>query len=410
VSGSTAHDRRRLASSPIAAVGLAAATTAVCGQASLQSLNFPGDANAVSADGLVVVGAAPLGAFRWTAAGGGQYLPQPAGFTADAFAASADGSVIVGSLEGAGSARVFRWSGGNTQDLGNAPGEFVTRALGVSADGSVLCGQGNTGWFRWTAAGGWVVQSGAATGISAGGDVVVGGAFQNGGSHAFRWTSAGMQDLGTLPNGPLSVAYAVSGDGAVVVGMSYAGPTSPDDYRPFRWKSGVGMVNLGLLPGAQYGWANAVNTTGSAITGQMLSGENYLAFLWTSAGGMQDLRSALAAAGADTTGWALSKGFGISGDGSVIVGTGVGPSGHTSWIAHLPISRACYANCDGSTNPPAVNTGDFTCFLQQYAAGTLLPTAQQVSHYANCDGSTTPPCINTGDFTCFLQKYAAGCS
>ena len=61
----------------------------------------------------------------------------------------------------------------------------------------------------------------------------------------------------------------------------------------------------------------------------------------------------------------------------------------------------CPLNCDGSTTPPALNTGDFTCFLQQYAAQ---------DPYANCDNSTTPPTVNTGDFTCFLQKYAAGCS
>jgi N-acetylneuraminic acid mutarotase len=29
--------------------------------------------------------------------------------------------------------------------------------------------------------------------------------------------------------------------------------------------------------------------------------------------------------------------------------------------------------------------------------------------YANCDNSSTPPILNVGDFTCFLQKYAAGC-
>jgi hypothetical protein len=61
---------------------------------------------------------------------------------------------------------------------------------------------------------------------------------------------------------------------------------------------------------------------------------------------------------------------------------------------------ACYANCDGSTTAPVLNVGDFTCFLQKYAAS---------DPYANCDGSTTPPVLNVGDFTCFLQKYAAGC-
>ena len=75
-----------------------------------------------------------------------------------------------------------------------------------------------------------------------------------------------------------------------------------------------------------------------------------------------------------------------------------------------PLAATCYANCDASTTCPVVNTGDFTCFLQQYAAGQQLPAAQQLTHYANCDNSTTPPVINTGDFTCFLQKYAASCS
>jgi hypothetical protein len=70
----------------------------------------------------------------------------------------------------------------------------------------------------------------------------------------------------------------------------------------------------------------------------------------------------------------------------------------------------CYGNCDGSTVPPVVNTSDFTCFLQQYSAGIVLPSTQQQAHYANCDGSTIFPQVNTADFTCFLQKYAAGCS
>jgi hypothetical protein len=61
---------------------------------------------------------------------------------------------------------------------------------------------------------------------------------------------------------------------------------------------------------------------------------------------------------------------------------------------------ACYANCDGSTVAPVLNVGDFTCFLQRFAAG---------DSYANCDNSTTPPVLNVGDFTCFLQRFAAGC-
>ncbi len=60
----------------------------------------------------------------------------------------------------------------------------------------------------------------------------------------------------------------------------------------------------------------------------------------------------------------------------------------------------CYANCDGSTTPPALNVLDFACFLNMYAAADPA---------ANCDGSTTPPVLNVLDFACFLNKYAAGC-
>ncbi len=60
----------------------------------------------------------------------------------------------------------------------------------------------------------------------------------------------------------------------------------------------------------------------------------------------------------------------------------------------------CYPNCDGSTAQPVLNVGDFTCFLQRFAAGET---------YANCDGSTAAPTLNVGDFTCFLQRFAAGC-
>jgi len=66
----------------------------------------------------------------------------------------------------------------------------------------------------------------------------------------------------------------------------------------------------------------------------------------------------------------------------------------------IPVGSVCYANCDGSTQPPVANVADFTCFLQKFAAN---------DPYANCDGSTTPPVVNVGDFTCFLQKFAAGC-
>ncbi len=50
--------------------------------------------------------------------------------------------------------------------------------------------------------------------------------------------------------------------------------------------------------------------------------------------------------------------------------------------------NACYANCDGSTIAPTLNVNDFTCFLNNYAAG---------NSYANCDQSTIAPTLNVNN-------------
>jgi hypothetical protein len=80
----------------------------------------------------------------------------------------------------------------------------------------------------------------------------------------------------------------------------------------------------------------------------------------------------------------------------------------TAWNSEMemavkaaPPAAGCYANCDGSTTPPILNVGDFSCFLNSFAAG---------DSYANCDNSTTPPVLNVGDFSCFLNSFAAGCT
>jgi hypothetical protein len=65
-----------------------------------------------------------------------------------------------------------------------------------------------------------------------------------------------------------------------------------------------------------------------------------------------------------------------------------------------PAGQACYANCDGSTQPPILNVLDFNCFLNAFSAG---------ASYANCDNSTQPPVLNVLDFNCFLNRFSAGC-
>jgi subtilisin-like proprotein convertase family protein len=69
-------------------------------------------------------------------------------------------------------------------------------------------------------------------------------------------------------------------------------------------------------------------------------------------------------------------------------------------LSGTPGPAPCYANCDGSTQPPILNVLDFVCFQALYA---------QASTLANCDNSTQPPILNVLDFICFQGKYAQGC-
>jgi probable HAF family extracellular repeat protein len=174
-------------------------------------------------------------------------------------------------------------------DLGTLGGDFA-RALDVNSSGDVVVGSSglatgsNEHAFRWTAAGmtdlGTLLPGGGfrsqANAVDSKGSTVVGWSeVLNGYQHAFRWTSgAGMTDLGTLagPNNQ-SQAYDVSGDGSVVVGWS---GTATDGSSAFRWTASTGMQNLNSLlanagvnmTGINLVYANAVSSKGEFIVGQ----------------------------------------------------------------------------------------------------------------------------------------------
>ena len=122
----------------------------------MRSLNLPNDsAFGLSADGLTITGAGYANGFSpalyWTAAGGRRLLSVPPGAdTGTGFAASANGSVIAGYVSDGATAgtfsHAFLWTGlgaggaGGTQDLGALDGSTETTAWALSADGSVAGG------------------------------------------------------------------------------------------------------------------------------------------------------------------------------------------------------------------------------------------------------------------------------
>jgi probable HAF family extracellular repeat protein len=203
---------------------------------------------------------------------------------------------------------------------------------GISRDGETVFGSIDVGAgarqpYRWTAAAGLQLLTGlggpansindcsatAATAVGSSNVLLVG-------DRPVIWGAGGEPlDLGVLPvhqqsPGAFGMATGVSGDGLIVSGWST--PESSVLARAFRWTASEGMINLGILPSEpnnQWSYAYGLSADGSTIVGasSVLLGHTH-AFRWTQALGMQDLGV--------LPGAIFSEASSASLDGSVIVG------------------------------------------------------------------------------------------
>jgi probable HAF family extracellular repeat protein len=248
--------------------------------------------------------------------------------------------------------------------LGDLPGgSFSSTATGVSADGSVVVGTGNSELgneaFRWDADSSMVGLGAvsSASDVSADGSVVVG----QWGSQAFRWTqSTGIVGLGDFPGGPFySSASAVSGDGSVVVGRGARQICNRNGcsyfFPAFRWTQSFGMVHVSI------GAATDISADASVIVGGVSE-----AARWTEAGGVETL--------GDLPGGPISSlAWGVSADGSVIVGQGNSDAGAEAFrwtqsagmvglgiLLGFDFSRAQDVSADGSVVVGSVGVGTNT--------------------------------------------------
>jgi probable HAF family extracellular repeat protein len=222
------------------------------------------------------------------------------------------------------------------------PGQTNSRIFALSADGRAAAGESYSfpttaqAAFRWTSAAGrfdigslpGVPPFTSGRAISGDGQYVAGYAAQDlmtSVRHAYRWSSAGgFQDLGTIPGYQQIDVTGANGGGSVLVGhVQNGGVTTPPTGVACRWTSSGGFQAIPYVrPGSDYSEARGVSRDGNIVVGvSAVSSANgpYEAFRWSAADGIQPLRQATGSPFDETyTG-------GISGNGSVIVGSGYDP-------------------------------------------------------------------------------------
>ena len=95
--------------------------------------------------------------------------------------------------------------------------------------------------------------------------------------------------------------------------------TGDASYHAFLWSKSRGVQDLGVLNVGSISIAQGINSSGTVVGGSATLGNfSFHAFIWTPSGGMEDLNNLIPAG----TGWTLSNATAINKSGQ-IVGTGM---------------------------------------------------------------------------------------
>jgi probable HAF family extracellular repeat protein len=107
---------------------------------------------------------------------------------------------------------------------------------------------------------------------------------------------------------------ALSADGSTVVGLSFSNVNSGSPDAAWRWTAGTGTVPLGAVPGFDSAnYAAGVSGNGSVVVGTGFGSSGVQGFIWTPSGGIAPLGLAAGDVG--------NMAFAVSADGSTVVGT-----------------------------------------------------------------------------------------
>jgi probable HAF family extracellular repeat protein len=220
-------------------------------------------------------------AVRWSSTGVITNLGTLAqGSSSAAFAIDKAGEIAGDSFDNAGIVKATNWTGNKIADLGGLDGAIFSSGLAINDDGAIV----------------------GESVLSYGPPIV---------SRAFRSTGSRLVDLGTLPGGTTSVANGNNSSG-VVAGQSN-GTSTGGDWHAVKWNESNEIEDLGVLPGGTYSVAFAVNARNAVVGYGNIAGNTPHAFVWTSAGGMQDLNSLISA----HSGWVLINANSINDSGQI---------------------------------------------------------------------------------------------
>jgi uncharacterized repeat protein (TIGR01451 family) len=340
--------RSELESSPgflitIASVILVLAAPLSATAQTTQFIELPGGTatsrpQAVSSDGRVVAGNDEnfIAAYTWTSAGG--VVPIGSFPVVDI---SADGTFILSTG--------LRWSGGNGVNLN------AGIAQNISGDGNTIVGlRGigvNTG-FVWR--NGVVtpepdltenpnIGSCYNTGVSADGTIIVGRCIESLGLNnnrffAYRTENGTTTELMGLTEMPITYS-GISPDGSIVYGQVFKGFNASGN----QFWAGLHLPNNTLLqipslPADYNAYIRRVSAGALCAVGFSQNAANagqITALIWDPTNGSRSLRDVLISdfgLGTELAGWTLTEATDVSDDCSVIVGTGIGPSGPAGFV------------------------------------------------------------------------------
>lgn len=292
----------------------------------------------ISDDGRVVIGMCKAQvALRWSEESGFESFMWPLSVTRT----NRDGSVVLGYTDNTDSQALrIDWLSKQKKVL---PSKGSAFASAISGDNRIIVGTDQSVACRWVDDAdpeqiGWLASDSASSGAAntdLAGSVVVG----QSGNSAYAWSAAtGIRDLGRLDGTEYASARSVSGDGTIVVGVSFT-PWYPPRKKAFLW-SVSGMMELQCAAGFVGAHAADISVDGSTVAVNCLisfaTPHQHGAAIWQAGVGTRLVSDILTEQGVELQGLALESVQSVSGDGKVLVGQGNDEAGRRhAWIARL---------------------------------------------------------------------------